>query len=90
MKKTYGIMSSLLIKIAIVIILLLVVGYLGLRVDFSKDKAYSLSTVSKASMQALEDLMVVKILSSQELPASLNSLDRYTRDLLSEYQRASK
>jgi ABC-2 type transport system permease protein len=90
MKKKYGIMSSLLIKIAIVIILLLVVGYLGLRVDFSKDKAYSLSTASKASMQALEDLMVVKILSSQELPASLNSLDRYTRDLLSEYQRASK
>lgn len=90
MKKTYSILSSLLIKIAIVVILLLVVSFFSLRIDFTKDKAYSLSKVSKTAMQSLEDVMVVKILSSAELPASLNSLERYTRDLLTEYQRASR
>jgi len=41
-------------------------------------------------VRSLEDVMVVKLLSSQELPATLNSLDRYTRDLLNEYQSASR
>ena len=38
MKKTVGIMSSLLIKIGIVVVLLLVVGFFSLRLDFSKSK----------------------------------------------------
>ncbi|MCB5251761.1 MAG: Gldg family protein [Candidatus Cloacimonadaceae bacterium] len=90
MKKTFGIMSSLSIKIGIVIVLLLVVGFFSLRIDFSKDKAYSLSRVSKEAMRALEDVMVVKIVSSPSLPASMNTLERYTNDLLREYASASR
>lgn len=90
MKKTFGIMSSLSIKIGIVIVLLLVVGFFSLRIDFSKNKAYSLSRVSKEAMRALEDVMVVKIVSSPSLPATMNSLDRYTNDLLREYGSASR
>lgn len=90
MKKTVGIMSSLLIKIGIVVVLLLVVGFFSLRLDFSKSKAYSLSKVSKEAMRALEDVMVVKIVSSPSLPATMNSLDRYTNDLLREYASVSR
>nr|MDK2850823.1 gliding motility-associatede transport system auxiliary component [Candidatus Cloacimonadota bacterium] len=90
MKKTYSITGNLAIKIGIVIVLLMVVSFFSLRWDFSRQKAYSLSPVSKETVRSLEDVMVVKVLSSKELPAAMNSLDRYTRDLLSEYQRASK
>ena len=90
MKKTFGITGSLITKISIVIALLLVVGFLSLRWDFSRQKAYSLSQISKDAVRSLEDVMVVKLLSSPELPATLNSLDRYTRDLLSEFQTAGK
>lgn len=90
MKKTFGIMSSLLIKIGIVVALLLVVGYFSLRIDFSLGKAYSLSRVSKEAMRALEDVMVVKIVSSPTLPATMNSMDRYTNDLLREYASVSR
>lgn len=90
MKKTFGIMSSLLVKIGIVVALLLVAGFFSLRIDFSKNKAYSLSRVSKETMRALEDVMVVKIVSSSSLPASMNALDRYTNDLLREYASVSR
>lgn len=90
MKKTYGILSSLTVKIGIVVALLLIVAYLNLRVDLSSQKAYSLSPVSKDAMRSLEDVMVVKVLASPELPAELNSLNRYLQDLLSEYQIAGR
>lgn len=90
MKKTFGILSSLSVKIGIVIALLLVVSYINVRVDFSSQSAYSLSKVSKEAMHALEDVMVVKILASDDLPAELNSLNRYLQDLLSEYQLAGR
>jgi len=83
-------MSSLLIKIGIVVALLLVVGYFGLRIDFSLGKAYSLSRVSKEAMRSLQDVMVVKIVSSPTLPATMNSMDRYTNDLLREYASVSR
>jgi len=83
-------MSSLSIKIGIVVVLLLVLGYFSLRIDFSLGKAYSLSRVSKDAMRALEDVMVVKIVSSSSLPATMNSLDRYTNDLLREYASVSR
>ncbi|MCD8478790.1 MAG: GldG family protein [Candidatus Cloacimonetes bacterium] len=58
--------------------------------DLSSQKAYSLSPVSKDAMRSLEDVMVVKVLASPELPAELNSLNRYLQDLLSEYQIAGR
>jgi len=90
MKKTFGILSGLSIRMGIVIAVLLVVSYLNLRVDLSAQKAYSLSKVSKDTMRGLEDIMVVKVLASDDLPAELNSLSRYLRDLLSEYQMVSR
>lgn len=89
-KKTGSIVSSLMLKLGIVVAILLVGAYLKVRLDFSKNNAYSLSKVSKDAVRNLEDIMLVKILASQELPAELNSLSRYVNDLLSEYQVAGR
>ncbi|MCB5268499.1 MAG: GldG family protein [Candidatus Cloacimonadaceae bacterium] len=90
MKKIFGILSSLSVKIGIVVAILLIVPYLNLRVDLSSQKAYSLSRASKELMRSLEDVMVVKIIVSEDLPAELNSLNRYLQDLLNEYQLNSR
>ncbi|GAB1467436.1 hypothetical protein MASR2M64_01040 [Candidatus Cloacimonadota bacterium] len=89
-KQTNSILSALLIKLAIIVMILLVASFLKLRLDFSKNKAYSLSTVSKEAVRSLKDNMVVKIFASEELPPEMNNLDRYLKDLLSEYQIAGK
>lgn len=88
--KTRSILTTLLIKLAIIGMLLMVASYLKLRVDFSANKAYSLSKVSKHAVRSLKDNMVIKVFASEELPAELNTMDRYMKDLLAEYQIASR
>lgn len=89
-KKTGSILSTLTIKLALVVVVILIGTYLKLRLDFSRDKAFSLSPVSKEAVRTLEDNFVVKVLSSPELPSELSSLNRYLKDLLTEYQLAGK
>ncbi len=88
--KTSSILSGLVIKLAIVLLILLVAGYLNLRLDFSQNKIYTLSSVSKEAVKGLKDNMVLKIYASEELPPGLSTIDRYLRDLLSEFKLAGK
>ena len=88
--KTGSILGSLVLKLAIILMILLVASYLRLRLDFSKNRLYSLSKTSREAVKNLKDNMVVKLYTSQELPAQMSSIDRYVKDLLSEYQNAGK
>ena len=90
MNKKLGNISGLAIKIGIALLILLISTLVTLRWDLSKDRAYSLSKNSKELMRSLDDVMLVKIVSSKELPAELNNLNRYTADLLREYQLSSR
>jgi len=89
-KQTGSILGSLGLKLAIIFMILLVASYLKLRLDFSQNHIYSLSKVSKDAVHRLKDNMVVKLYASSELPAEMSSVDRYLKDLLSEYQQAGK
>lgn len=89
-KKTSSILSNLLIKLAIVLMILLTGSYAKVRWDFSKNKKYSLSQVSREAVSKLQDNMVVKLYSSKDLPAEMVALDRYVKDLLEEYRQAGK
>lgn len=88
MNKKFGIIGSHGIRIGIVIALLLISSQLTYRLDLSRDRAFSLSKISKDLVRDLEDVMLVKILSSSDLPSELNTLERYTKDLLAEFQSA--
>lgn len=90
MKKSASILSSLLIKIGIVVLVLLIFGFFSLRLDISKGKAYSLGKISKDLVKDMDGILLIKVVSSQELPSELNLLSRYALDLLSEYQAASR
>jgi len=88
--RTNSIVSNLLIKLGIILVILGLASYLKLRMDFSSNKAYSLSPISKEAVKGLKDNLVLKIYASEELPAEMSTLDRYLKDLLSEYQLAGK
>ena len=49
-KKTGSILSNLLIKLALILMILLIGSYAKVRCDFSLNKAYSLSAVSKKAV----------------------------------------
>jgi gliding-associated putative ABC transporter substrate-binding component GldG len=80
---------NLAIFIAIIVVLNLISINYFYRLDFSKGKIYSLSASSKATMSKLQDTITVRAYFSRDLPPRATSIDRYTRDLLHEYQAAS-
>lgn len=88
--KTQSILGNLILMISLIVLLNLISSYQYLRLDFSRGKIYTLGKVSKAAVKALEDNMIVKVYASPELPAEYRSMDRYLKDLLSEYSLYSK
>jgi gliding-associated putative ABC transporter substrate-binding component GldG len=83
-----------LLKIAIIIGIIIVVNVIAkrvfTRVDLSKNKSYTLSTISKDIVKNLDDKMVVKGYFSEGLPAPYNNLRRNVQDLLDDYRSYSK
>lgn len=88
--KRTGIIGSMGIKIALVIILNLVGAYLYLRLDFSKGRIYTLGKSSKEAVKQLDDNFVVKVFASPELPVEFRYMDRYLKDLLGEFSLYSR
>jgi len=82
------------IFIAAVIGSLVLLNIIGLRAfarfDITRDRVYTLSDGSKATMASLQDPVTVKAYFSENLPPQYAGNARYVRDLLQEYRAASK
>src|SRR5437667_7103496 len=59
------------------------------RLDLTENKTYTLSQPSKDLVKHLPDYFTVKAFISPDLPAQLNPVGRYVRDLVDEYKAAS-
>ncbi len=61
-----------------------------LRADLTSSKMYSLSKASKTVAAELEDKLIIKAYFSPNLPAPLNTVTPYLRDMLEDYSAYSK
>jgi ABC-2 type transport system permease protein len=77
--------------IAAIVVLLNVLGifFFG-RADVTKNRLFSLSDGSLRVVAQLEDTLEVRAYFTKDLPPPFNATERYVRDLLDEYQAASK
>ena len=82
-----------LIKLAIIIGIIIAVNIIAsrifTRVDLTKNKSYTLSTISKDIVGNLQDKIVIKAFFSDNLPAPYNTLRRQVQDILSDYRSYS-
>src|SRR3954451_18289551 len=60
------------------------------RLDLTENHVYTLEPGSKAIVSNLPDYLTVKAYISKELPPELQSVARYTRDILDDYRTYSK
>lgn len=90
MKAKGQILGTYSVKIAIALLLLIVGGFLYLRADLSRNRAYSLSRQTKEQLRNQKERVVVKVFASQGLPPEFSSLNRSLKDLLAEFQRLSR
>jgi len=64
------------IKILIAVLILILSGFLFLRLDASRHRSHSLSRITKKTLRELEDRVVVKVFASAELPGEFGTLNR--------------
>ena len=85
--------SSLMIlisSIGIILLLNIISLKLFFRLDFTENKSYTLSKVSKELMQGLDDVLIVKAYFSKNLPHPYSNNARYLKDKLDEFKAYSK
>lgn len=85
--------KSDLITLAIAIAVILVINFLGslffTRIDFTSEKRYTLSDVTKDILNSLDDKVQVTVYLEGEFPAGFKRLRNSTRDLLIDFEAYS-
>ncbi len=81
------------IKLAIIIGIIIAVNVISsrlfTRVDLTKNKTYTLSTISKDIVKSLNDKLVIKAYFSDNLPAPYNNMRKQIQDILNDYRSYS-
>ncbi len=77
--------SNRLLLLIVIILINLVSLNMFFRVDLTEGDNFSLSEVSKQTIRTLGEPLTVSVFFSRDLPAPYNSVSRYVKDLLSEY-----
>jgi ABC-type uncharacterized transport system involved in gliding motility auxiliary subunit/ABC-type transport system involved in multi-copper enzyme maturation permease subunit len=81
---------GVLLMVATLVVVNLLGGYIGGRLDLTPGKLYTLSPGSRALAGSLDDLVTIKVFASKELPAEVSLLERDLSDLLRDLRAAGK
>ncbi|WP_321992552.1 Gldg family protein [Marispirochaeta aestuarii] len=76
--------NRLLLLVVIVLVNLVCLDWF-FRIDLTEGNTYSLSSVSRETIATLREPLTVSVFFSRDLPAPYNTVARYVRDLLAEY-----
>jgi ABC-type uncharacterized transport system involved in gliding motility auxiliary subunit len=74
--------------VVIVVVVNLLGGYLGGRLDLTPGNAYTLSRATRELVRGLDDLLTIRLFASRELPAEVSLLKRDVNDLLRDLRSA--
>lgn len=81
------------IYLGILILIIITVNFISnrlfTRIDLTKNKTYTLSSISKEIVKNLNDKVIIRAYFSDNLPAPYNNVSRDVKDLLSDYRSYS-
>jgi ABC-type uncharacterized transport system involved in gliding motility auxiliary subunit len=76
--------------IGILVLVNYIISFLPLRLDLTENKIYSLSPSTKEIIGNLDDIVLIKLYFSKELPNKLLPIRREVESVLAEYERQGK
>jgi ABC-2 type transport system permease protein len=85
----YQAVTELVIALALLVVLNIISSKVFTRIDFTKEKRYSLSDASKNLAQKLDDILFVRVYLDGELNPDFDRLRRSTKEMLDEFRIAS-
>jgi ABC-2 type transport system permease protein len=81
----YGKYAKLFLYLAVIVLVNIAGETLKFRADLTRNKIYSLSSISRNVVATLSEPLTVKVFFTKDLPAPHNATEQYLRDLLQEY-----
>ncbi|MEA3477222.1 MAG: GldG family protein, partial [Bacteroidota bacterium] len=90
MKKKQSINSKSLLILAVLILINLISFYFYFRIDLTEDGIYSLSKASRNILKSLDETVTVSAYFTEDLPPALSKTKSDFKDMLIEYNSASK
>lgn len=90
MKKKQSINSKSLLILAVLVLINLISFYFYFRIDLTEDGVYSLSKASRNILKSLDETVTVSAYFTEDLPPALSKTKRDFKDMLIEYNSASK
>lgn len=82
--------TELIVYILVILGLVAVVNYLGMRffkrIDMTESKEYSVSEATKKALKGLNDIINIKVYFSKDLPPHMHKTITDVKDILAEYQ----
>ncbi len=85
----YQAVSELIVALALLVVLNIIASKVFTRIDFTKEKRYSLSDASKELSQKLDDILFVRVYLDGDLNPDFDRLRRSTKEMLDEFRIAS-
>jgi len=80
-------MKKLILHSSIILVILIVINVLAekfrMRIDLTQDKRYSLSELTKSSLEAIDDIALIEVYLEGDFPAEFNRLQTETKQHLS-------
>lgn len=89
-KTKQSILSLSVLRISIAIVVLILASYVYTKIDLSRGKNFTLGKYSKETVAELQERVVVKVFASKDLPGELGNVNRFLKDLLTEYRSAGR
>jgi gliding-associated putative ABC transporter substrate-binding component GldG len=90
MKKEKSIFTQIILIVAVLVVINILSDRFFMRLDFTADQRYTLSTATKNILNSLDRPVTVTAYFTEKLPPDLASIRRDFRDMLVEYNNSSK
>ena len=90
MKKKHSINTKSLLILAVLVLINIVSFYYYFRIDLTEDGIYSLSKASKDILRSIDETVTVSAYFTEDLPPQLAKTKSDFKDLLIEYNSASR
>jgi ABC-2 type transport system permease protein len=84
------IIIKVLIYLSVLVLLNIIAQYVYVRIDFTKEKRFTLTQKTKALLQHNQHEIVVTVFLDGEMPSAFKRLRNATKDLLADYKAYSK
>jgi len=81
--------SIILLSVVVIIITNILISHIGLRIDLSRGRAYTLSTSTKKILKKASSPIAITFYVSSNLPTQLLPIKTEVTDILNEYQKQS-